>query len=141
MKPRVIRILAVAFASAAAYTSADSAARSSDWPPVMVAQAAAGAGGAPGATQAGGAPSERYGSLATGMPYDYELRIGPHTRRIGVWRLQTVRFVMPDGRSFTWRFDGLNAMDEFPLAAIAPADIPVPAGVVISLNGEIPISP
>jgi hypothetical protein len=87
------------------------------------------------------ADSERYGSLATGMPYDHEVCLGPNTRRIGVWRLQTVRFVAPDGRSFTWRFDGLPAMDEFPLAAIAPAGLAIPAGIVVSLNGEIPISP
>ena len=88
-----------------------------------------------------GDASDRYGSLATGMPYDYEVCLGPNTRRIGVWRLQTVRFVAPDGRSFTWRFDGLRAMDEFPLAAIAPAGLAIPAGIVVSLNGEIPISP
>lgn len=143
MNPR-LRILAVAsVASVAAYTHAETAARSNGWPPVLAAQAPASGdrAGASGAMQQGGAGSDRYGSLATGMPYDYEVRIGPHTRRVGVWRLQTVRFVTPDGRSFTWRFDGLRAMDEFPLAAIAPPDVAVPEGVMVSLNGEIPISP
>ena len=85
--------------------------------------------------------SDRYGSLATGMPYDYEIPLGPNTKRVSVWRLQTIRFVTADGGVFTWRFDGLPALDEFPLAAIAPTGIAVPAGATVSVNGEIPISP
>jgi hypothetical protein len=110
---------------------------------MSVAQATTGAG----AQQAAGnasvpvMESERYGSLATGMPYDYEIRLGPNSKRLSVWRLQTVRFVAADGSQFTWRFDGLPALDEFPLAAIAPAGIAFPAGATVSVNGEIPISP
>jgi hypothetical protein len=110
---------------------------------VRVAQATTGAS----AQQAAGdarfpvIESERYGSLATGMPYDYEIRLGPNSKRLSVWRLQTIRFVAADGSLFTWRFDGLPALDEFPLAAIAPAGIALPAGATVSVNGEIPISP
>jgi hypothetical protein len=107
----------------------------------MVAQASA--GGRDRAVTARGEANEtdRYGSLASGMPYDHEIRLGPHTKRVAVWRLQTIRFVTEDGRRFTWRFDGLRSMDEFPLSAIAPTGIPVPAGATVSVNGEIPISP
>jgi Heavy-metal resistance protein CzcE len=86
-------------------------------------------------------PSERYGSLATGMPYDRDIRVGPNTRRIGVWRLETIRFVIADGQAFTWRFDGLRAFDAFPLERLAPPDVAVPRGVTVFLNGEIPIAP
>lgn len=84
--------------------------------------------------------SDRYGSLATGMPFDRQIRIGPNTKRIGVWRLETISFVGTDGREFRWRFDTLRSMDSFPLARIAPAGFPVPEGASVSINGEIPIS-
>jgi hypothetical protein len=107
----------------------------------MVAQASAG-GLERSATARGEAnETDRYGSLATGMPYDNEIRVGPNTKRVAVWRLQTIRFATADGRQFTWRFDGLRSMDEFPLSAIAPTGITVPAGATVSVNGEIPISP
>jgi hypothetical protein len=108
---------------------------------VRVAQASPGGLDRPVSAGSESSDTDRYGSLATGMPYDYELRLGPKTKRIAVWRLQTIRFVTAEGRQFTWRFDGVRSMDEFPLAAIAPADIVVPAGATVSLNGEIPISP
>ena len=93
------------------------------------------------AASAAAADSERYGSLATGMPYDREVRLGTGARSIGVWRLETIRFVAADGREFRWRFDGLAALDSFPLARIAPAGFPFPGGTTISLNGEIPVAP
>jgi hypothetical protein len=83
---------------------------------------------------------DRYGSLATSMPYDTEIRLTSDTKRIAVWRLQTVRFVTAEGRTFTWRFDGMRALDSFPLARIAPAEFPAPAGATVSINGEIPVS-
>ena len=84
--------------------------------------------------------TDRYGSLATGMPYDTEIRLTPTTKGIAVWRLQTVRFVTAEGKAFTWRFDGMRALDSFPLARIAPADFPAPSGATVSVNGEIPVS-
>ena len=84
--------------------------------------------------------SDRYGSLATGMPYDRQVRIGPNTKRIGVWRLETVSFVAPDGREFRWRFDSLRQFETFPLARIAPAGFPAPEGALVDVNGEIPVS-
>jgi hypothetical protein len=86
------------------------------------------------------AEADRYGSLATGMPYDREIRLGSRTQRIGAWRLETIRFVTADGRAFTWRCDGLRALDKFPLARIAPADIALPPAAVVYVNGEIPVS-
>lgn len=83
--------------------------------------------------------SERYGSLATGMPYDREIRLSQNTRRIGVWRLETIRFVTADGREFRWRFDAMRSIDSFPLAQIAPDGISVPPAMVY-VNGEIPVS-
>jgi hypothetical protein len=110
---------------------------------VVVEQATAGAGPdrAAGNARVPVIESDRYGSLATGMPYDDEIRLGPNSKRVSVWRLQTIRFVTADGSLFTWRFDGLPALDEFPLAVITPAGIAVPAGATVCVNGEIPISP
>jgi hypothetical protein len=145
MKPTFGSGLILVVLGAAALSNPSDAAQSrADSSPVVKLAQARAPGGPTSASEAGDATAsatDRYGSLATGMPYDHEIRVGPNTRRIAVWRLQTVRFSTADGRAFTWRFDGLRAMDEFPLAAIAPAGFDVPRGAVVSLNGEIPISP
>ncbi|MDB5808429.1 MAG: hypothetical protein JWN94_551 [Betaproteobacteria bacterium] len=49
------------------------------------------------------------------------IKIKPDTRSIGVYRLETVKFVDEQtGKSFTWKFDTLHA-GNFPLRDIAPA--------------------
>jgi hypothetical protein len=87
-----------------------------------------------------GAQETDHGSLATGMPYDREIRLGANTKRIGVWRLETIRFLLADGREFRWRFDAMRSLDNFPLASIAPAGLGVPDGARVYVNGEIPVS-
>jgi hypothetical protein len=109
----------------------------------------AAAAAAPAAAQSGTAgsassdagPEARYGTSAIGMPFDRELRLGPRTRSIGVWRFETVNFVAADGRQFRWRFDTARELDAFPLERIAPAGVGVPSGVTVYVNGEIPIAP
>jgi hypothetical protein len=137
------RVLLVALLAVASPADRAAAAGLDAWGRMTAAQAS---GESTRATDAGtgrgvAADTDRYGSLATGMPYDYEIRVGPDTRWIAVWRLQTIRFLAADGSEFRWRFDGPRALDEFPLAAIAPPGFAVPAGARVSLNGEIPISP
>jgi len=82
----------------------------------------------------------RYGSPAHDLFYDREIRLRPDTRSVGVWRLETIRFVTAEGREFRWRFDSIREMDVFPLNRIAPGDVQVPAATVY-VNGEIPIAP
>ena len=93
-----------------------------------------------GVLPAAAADTERYGSLATGMPYDREIRLGTDTRRVGVWHRETIRFVSAEGREFRWRFDALRSLDAFPLASIAPAGLGTPAGTTVYVNGELPVS-
>jgi hypothetical protein len=101
--------------------------------------AAAATAAALGAAPAAAADIDR-GSLATGMPYDREVRVSSDAQRIGVWRLETIRFVLADGREFRWRFDSMRSLDNFPLASIAPAGLTVPSGTRVYVNGEIPVS-
>lgn len=75
------------------------------------------------------------------MPYDRGIRLTPGTRGINVARLETIRFVTPDGREFRWRFDTFAQFEVFPLSHIAPAGMPVPSGTSICVTGDIPISP
>jgi hypothetical protein len=89
---------------------------------------------------AAAADTERYGSLASGMPYDREIRLGANTKRVGVWHRETIRFLLADGREFSWRFDAIRSLDAFPLASIAPAGLGAPAGTTVYVNGEIPVS-
>ena len=89
---------------------------------------------------AAGAENERYGSLATSMPYDREIRLRADTKRIGVWHRETIRFVLADGREFSWRFDAMRSIDAFPLASIAPGGLVAPPGATVHVNGEIPVS-
>ena len=85
--------------------------------------------------------SDRYGTAATGMPYDRTIRLGPNTKSVGVWRFETISFTTADGREFRWRFDTARELDVFPLERIAPQDVPVPAGTRVYVNGEIPVAP
>jgi hypothetical protein len=91
------------------------------------------------APPAAAADTDQHGSLATGMPYDREIRVGPNTKRVGVWRLETIRFLTADGREFRWRFDGRH-LDVFPLARIAPAEVGVSGNTTVYVNGELPVS-
>jgi hypothetical protein len=91
------------------------------------------------ALPAAAADTDQYGSLATGMPYDREIRVGPNTKRVGVWRLETIRFLTTEGREFRWRFDARH-LDVFPLARIAPSELAVPSGTTVYVNGELPVS-
>ena len=93
-----------------------------------------------GVLPAGAADTDRYGSLATGMPYDREIRLGANTTKVGVWHRETIRFVTAEGREFRWRFDALRSLQSFPLASIAPAGLGTPAGTTVYVNGEIPVS-
>ena len=91
------------------------------------------------ALPAAAADTDQYGSLATGMPYDREIRVGPNTKRVGVWRLETIRFLTAEGREFRWRFDAKH-LDAFPLARIAPAEVGVSGNTTVYVNGELPVS-
>jgi hypothetical protein len=105
---------------------------------VFLAQAPSGSAGS---RSSGGAADDRYGTRASGMPFDREVRLGTDTRSIGVWRFETINFVTADGHAFRWRFDTARELDAFPLASIAPAELNVPAQAKIYVNGEIPIAP
>lgn len=83
-------------------------------------------------------PSDRYGSPAGNQMYEREIKLGQNTRSVGVKHNETVKFVAPDGREFRWRFDTLRTTDMFPLARIAPSDIPVGSNVAIYINGNDP---
>ena len=83
-------------------------------------------------------PSDRYGSPAGNLFYDREIKLGQNTRSVGVKHNETVKFVAPDGREFRWRFDTLRTTDVFPLARIAPSDIPVGSNVAVYINGNDP---
>jgi hypothetical protein len=51
------------------------------------------------------------------------IRITPATKSIGVFRLETIKFVDEQtGKSFVWNFNTIHA-GNFPLADIAPADV------------------
>ena len=83
--------------------------------------------------------SDRYGSPAGDMPYDVDIRLSANTRGVGVMRRQTVRFVTAEGKEFRWRFDTFAQFEVFPLSAIAPEGVAVPAGAMVYVNGDIPI--
>lgn len=83
--------------------------------------------------------SDRYGSPAGDMPYEEDIRLSANTRAVGVMRRQTVRFVTAEGKEFRWRFDTFAPFEVFPLAAIAPEGVAVPAGAMVYVNGDIPI--
>jgi hypothetical protein len=82
----------------------------------------------------------RYGSPVGDVPFDREIKVDADTRTVTVWRLEIVRFVTADGRTFLWRFDDTRP-DVFPLARIAPAGVSVPAGTTVYVRQEIPIAP
>ncbi len=86
-------------------------------------------------------PSDRFGTAASGMPYDREVCLGPNTKSVGVWRFEIINFVSAGGRHFRWRFDTARSLDVFPLARIAPPGVAIPAGATVYVNGEIPIAP
>ena len=83
----------------------------------------------------------RFGTAADGMPFDREVRLGANTKSVGVWRFETIHFVSAGGGQFRWRFDTANELDRFPLAAIAPSGLAIPAGATVYVNGEIPVAP
>jgi len=83
--------------------------------------------------------SDRYGTPAGDMPYELDYRLTPNTKGIGVWRRQTVRFVTAEGKEFRWRFDILPQFEVFPLSAIAPEGVAVPAGAMVYVNGDVPM--
>ena len=83
----------------------------------------------------------RFGTAADGMPFDREVRLGANTKSVGVWRFETINFVSAEGGQFRWRFDTANELDRFPLAAIAPSGLAIPAAATVYVNGEIPIAP
>ena len=87
------------------------------------------------------APSDRFGTAASGMPFDREVCLGANTKSVGVWRFETINFISAEGRQFRWRFDTAREFDRFALARIAPSDLGVPAGTTVYVNGEIPIAP
>jgi hypothetical protein len=82
--------------------------------------------------------SDEYGSPADSMPYEKDVRLSSNQRGVGVWRRETVRFVTPEGREFRWRFDTLAQITVFPLSAIAPEGVSVPAGTMVYVNGDQP---
>ena len=98
----------------------------------------ASSGGARG-SEAG--PDDRFGTAASGMPFDREVRLGANTKSVGVWRFETINFVSAGGGQFRWRFDTARSLDVFPLARIAPPGVAIPAGATVYVNGEIPIAP
>ena len=111
------------------------------WILAILGTAAAFAGSnAAAAEQAVTAESGRYGSPATHMPFDQEIRLGADTRSVTVRRLDTVKFVTGDGRDFTWRFD-TERPDTFPLTRIAPPGASVPSSATVYVLTEIPIAP
>ena len=79
-------------------------------------------------------PSDRYGSPAGDTAYDREIKLGPSVRSVSVAHNETVRFVAPNGREFRWRFDTLRQLDVFPLARIAPPDVPTSPNVTVYIN-------
>ena len=66
------------------------------------------------------AGSNEFGSPAGDMFYDREVRLGSNGGSVNVNHGETVKFVMPGGREFRWRFDTLANVTSFPLARIAP---------------------
>jgi hypothetical protein len=93
-----------------------------------------------GATESTASATDRYGMAADHMPFDREIRIGPDTKSIGVWRRETIRFRTADGGEFTWTFDTLRPLDVFALERIAPAHARVSSGTTVYVKGELPIS-
>ena len=67
----------------------------------------------------------RYGSPVGDVPVDREIRVDADTKTVTVWRLEIIRFVTPDGRTFQYRFDDTRP-NVFALARIAPPGISVP---------------
>jgi hypothetical protein len=131
----LIGLAAAPFLAQAQDPAAQSASANST---VRIAQASSSSARPTGA--AADARAERYGSAARGMPYDREIRLGTDTKSVGVWRRETINFITADGRDFRWRFDTERYLDVFPLERIAPADVAVPAGATVYVNGELPIS-
>ena len=82
--------------------------------------------------------SDEYGTPGGNMPYEVDVRLAPNQRGVGVWRGQVVRFVTPEGREFRWRFDTLAQITVFPLSAIAPEGVSVPAATMVYVNGDMP---
>ena len=82
----------------------------------------------------------RYGSPVGDVPFDREIRVDADTQSVTVWRLEIVRFVTADGRTFQYRFDDIRP-DVYPLARIAPAGISVPAGTTVYVRQKIPSAP
>lgn len=116
----------------------------SDNIPTVTAQAGAGTPyGARSESRASTMPKgdDRYGTPAGDLPYDTEIRLGSGTRGINVSRNTTIKFVNAEGREFRWRFDTFRSFEVFPLSHIAPADVAVPAGATVYVNGDIPLSP
>ncbi|HKA42998.1 MAG TPA: CzcE family metal-binding protein [Burkholderiales bacterium] len=87
------------------------------------------------------APDDRYGTPAGNMSYDREIRLGPGTRTVSVAHNEVVKFVAANGHEFRWKFDTLRQLDAFPLARIAPADVPTSPNVTVYVNeGEIRVN-
>ena len=82
----------------------------------------------------------RYGSPVGDVPVDREIRVDADTKTVTVWRLEIIRFVTPDGRTFQYRFDDTRP-NVFALARIAPLGISVPAGTTVYVRQKIPIAP
>jgi hypothetical protein len=69
------------------------------------------------------AGTNEFGSPAGDMFYDREVRLGANGGSVNVNHGETVKFVMPGGREFRWRFDTLANVTSFPLARIAPESV------------------
>ena len=142
MKPRSHRLIGIIAAVVASSSLAEANNDRVEKAFVLTAQAGAGSSGdTRSAGESLAQDSGRYGSRADGMFYDREIRVRPNTKSVGVWHLETIRFVTAEGREFRWRFDAIRMIDAFPLGRIAPSELALPADATVYVIGEIPIAP
>jgi hypothetical protein len=64
--------------------------------------------------------TNEFGSPAGDMPSDREIRLSANGGSVNVSHGETVKFIMPGGREFRWRFDTLKNVTSFPMSSIAP---------------------
>jgi hypothetical protein len=64
-----------------------------------------------------------FGQPVSDGSYTRIVKITPHTKSIGIYRLEKIKFVDEQtGKSFVWNFNTIHA-GNFPLADIAPPDV------------------